>query len=256
MMNTPLISVIIPVYTGSFMLERAIQSALCQDMDLEILVINDCSPEDVDTVMVPYAQDPRILYLKNDKNLGAAESRNRGVWHARGKYIAFLDADDSWLPGKLQKQYTILEETGAVLCATGRELVKRSGESTGRTIGMPKTVTYRDLMKHNCISCSSVVMKREVALEFPMHHAQDSHEDYIMWLEILQKYGVAKGIDEPLLRYTISDQGKSGSKWKSAGMTLRVYRHMGFGPIKSAFCFCSYALHGVWKHYCSPKHHQ
>ena len=249
MINEPLISVIIPVYTGSLMLDRAIQSALQQDVALEIIVINDCSPEDVDGVMAPYMQNTSVLYLKNQQNMGAAESRNQGIRQAKGKYIAFLDADDSWLPGKLRKQYDLLETTGTAFCATGRELVRLDGTSTGRIITVPEIITYRRLLKHNCISCSSVVIRREIALEFPMHHAHNSHEDYIMWLEILQKYNLARGINEPLLRYTVSNQGKSGRKWKSARMTFRVYQRMGFGPLKALFCFISYVIHGVWKHY-------
>ena len=181
--------------------------------------------------------------------MGAAESRNRGVSHAKGKYVAFLDTDDYWAENKLEQQLALLEQTGCVLCATARELFRPDGTSTGRIIPVPDTITYRDLLKHNCIKCSSVVMRREVALEFPMRHAQDSHEDYILWLQVLQKYGTAVGINQPLLYYTASDQGKSGSKLHSAAMTWRVYRHMCFGPIKSAFCFMSYAIHGVWKHY-------
>ena len=214
-------------------------------------MINDCSPEDVDGVMAPYLARPEVVYLKNEKNLGAADSRNRGVQQAKGKYVAFLDADDCWVEGKLQKQLAVLEETGAVLCATAREHVRRDGETMGRIIPVPEEISYRDLLKHNCIACSSVVLRREAALEFPMRHAQDSHEDYILWLQVLQKYGIARGINEPLLRYTVSDQGKSGSKTHSAAMTWRVYRYMGFSPVKSALCFCSYAFHGVWKHYIS-----
>lgn len=247
MTATPLISVIIPVYSGTHLLSRAIDSALCQEVPLEVIVINDCSPENVDTVMVPYLE--RVIYLKNEQNLGAAESRNRGIRHAHGKYIAFLDADDYWLEGKLAAQLAVLEETGAVLCATARELIRPNGTLVGRVIPVSEVITYRTLLQHNCISCSSVVMCREAALEFPMRHAQDSHEDYILWLEVLRKYGTARGINQPLLRYTASDQGKSGSKLHSAVMTWRVYRHMGFGPVKSTLCFCSYALHGVWKHY-------
>ena len=246
-MKEPVISVVIPVYTGSRMLSRAIDSALCQAVPLEVIVVNDCSPEDVDAVMEPYAD--RVVYLKNSQNMGAAESRNRGIARAKGKYVAFLDADDYWAEGKLAQQLAVLERTGAVLCATARELIRPDGKTTGRVIPVPKTITYRDLLKHNCISCSSVVMDREVALEFPMRHAQDSHEDYILWLQVLRKYGTAVAINQPLLYYTASDQGKSGSKLHSAAMTWRVYRHMGFGPVKSALCFCSYALHGVWKHY-------
>ena len=243
------VSVIIPVYTGFRMLSRALDSALCQNVPLEVIVVNDCSPEDVDAVMAPYLAKPEVVYLKNEKNLGAADSRNRGIAQAKGEYVAFLDADDCWVEGKLQKQLAALEETGTVLCATARELVRLDGTSTGRVIPVPERISYKSLLKHNCITCSSVVMRREAALEFPMRHAQDSHEDYILWLEVLQKYGKACGINEPLVRYTVSDQGKSGSKLHSAAMTWRVYRHMDFGPVKSALCFISYALHGVWKHY-------
>ena len=247
MTNEPLISVVIPAYSGTHLLDRAVRSALAQDMPLEIIVINDCSPEDVDGVIAPYLD--RVVYLKNTQNMGAAESRNRGVSLAKGKYVAFLDADDYWAENKLTQQLAMLEQTGCVLCATARELIRPDGKSTGRVIPVPETITYRDLLKHNCINCSSVLMRREAALEFPMRHAQDSHDDYILWLQVLQKYGTAVGINQPLLYYTASDQGKSGSKLHSAAMTWRVYRHMGFGPIKSALCFVSKTLHGVWKYY-------
>lgn len=243
------ISVIIPVYTGARLLPRALDSVLCQNVPLEVIVVNDCSAEDVDGVIAPYLARPEVVYLKNEHNLGAADSRNRGVAQARGQYVAFLDADDYWLEGKLQKQLEVLEQTGAALCATARELMRPDGTVTGRVIPVPAVIRYRDLLKHNCITCSSVVMDRKIALEFPMRHAKDSHEDYILWLQVLQKYGIARGVNTPLVRYTVSDQGKSGSKLHSAAMTWRVYRYMGFGFVKSVLCFCSYALHGVWKHY-------
>ena len=249
MKMNPLVSVIIPVYSGSHLLARAIDSALGQDIPLEILVVNDASPEDVDAVMAAYQGNDSVVYLKNPRNLGAAESRNRGVAQARGKYVAFLDADDCWTEGKLVRQVALLEENGLVLCATGRELMRPDGTSMGRVISVPETITYRSLLKHNCISCSSVLIRADAAREFPMHHAQDSHEDYIMWLEVLRKYHTACGINEPLLKYTVSTQGKSGSKRKSAAMTYRVYQYMGFSPIQSALCFCSYAANGIWKHY-------
>lgn len=248
-MNNPLVSVIIPVYSGSSSLSRAIDSALCQKVSLEVIVINDCSPEDVDGVMTAYRDRPDVIYLKNERNLGAAETRNRGVREARGTYIAYLDADDRWAEGKLEQQLAALEHTGDVLCATARMQVRPDGTSTGRVIPVPERITYRQLLKHNCIACSSVLIRRQAALEFPMQHAQDSHEDYIMWLQLLRKYRTASGVNEPLLYYTASTTGKSGSKWQSALMTLQVYRHMGFGPVRSALCFCSYAVHGVWKHY-------
>ena len=94
---------------------------------------------------------------------------------------------------------------------------------------------------------ASVLMKAEVAKAFPMEH-EDSHEDYILWLKVLQKYGFACAVNEPLLRYRLSNTGKSGSKLHSAKMTFKVYRYMGFGTVSACLLFASYAFHGVMKY--------
>jgi len=247
-MNSVCVSVVIPAYNCANFIEKSIDSALCQMEELEVIVINDCSPDDLDSVMKKYEAIENVVYVKNEKNLGAACSRNKGVKLARGEYIAFLDGDDLWREGKLQKQLDALKQSGSVLCATAREMMTPTGELTGRIIPIKTEISYKQLTRHNCISCSSVLLKKEVALEFPMHH-DDSHEDYIMWLEILRKYKRACGVNEPLLLYRKSSSGKSGRKLNSAKMTFKVYRYMGFGIIKSLWCFCSYALNGVYKHW-------
>lgn len=246
-MDTPLISVIIPAYNCARMIGDAIDSALMQEVPLEVIVVNDCSPDDLDAVMEAYRDQPAVRYVKNEQNMGASQSRNKGVLLAQGKYVAFLDGDDRWTAHKLEKQLAAIESSGAVLCCTARELLTPEGERTGRVLPVKEMISYRELLKHNSITCSSVLLRTEVAREFPMHH-EDSHEDYIMWLEILQKYGTACGVNEPLVQYRLSNTGKSGSKFKSARMTFKVYRYMGFGMGKSIACFCSYAFHGVKKY--------
>lgn len=246
-MNEPLVSVVMPAYRCADTIGAAIESVLSQKVSLELIIIDDCSPEELEGPVSPWLGDPRVTFLKNEENLGAAESRNRGVAMARGDYVAFLDADDIWAPGKLEKQLKLLAETGCVLCATARELMTPAGTLTGRVIPVKPLISYRELLKHNSINCSSVLMKAEVAREFPMCH-EDSHEDYILWLKILRKYGCACAVNEPLVKYRLSTTGKSGSKLKSAGMTLKVYRYMGFGPVKTLILFISYALHGVAKY--------
>ena len=247
-MNKPKVSVIIPAYNCAELISNAIDSALCQDVDLEVLVLNDCSPDHLDDVMTAYAQESRVRYLKNPENLGASGTRNRGVSLAKGEYVAFLDADDCWLPGKLSRQLKLLEETGCILSCTAREMMTPDWRSTGRIIPVQERISYRDLLKENSISCSSVVLPTAVAREFPMEH-EDSHEDYIMWLRILKKYGSACGINEPLMQYRISTTGKSGNKLKSATMTWKVYRYMEFSLVQSVICFVSYAFRGVKKHW-------
>ena len=236
-----------PAYRCAETIGEAVASVLRQNVELELLIIDDCSPDSLKEVLSPFLSDSRIRLVHNEENLGVARSRNRGVQLAKGRYIAFLDADDVWMPEKLVQQIRLLEETGTVLCCTARELMTPEGKPTGRMIPVKTGITYQELLKHNSINCSSVVLKREVALEFPMRH-DDSHEDYITWLKILRKYGIACGIKKPLLQYRLSNTGKSGSKSKSAVMTFRAYRYMGFGTVQSVFLFCRYGIHGIWKY--------
>ncbi|MBQ6834703.1 MAG: glycosyltransferase family 2 protein [Lachnospiraceae bacterium] len=245
--NEILVSVIIPAYNCEKYISKAIYSALSQDVPLEVLVLNDCATDGTEAAVRPYLDNPEVRYIKNEQNMGVAKTRNRGVQLARGKYVAFLDSDDWWEHDKLKKQLARIEAEKVVLCCTGRDLMNPDGSFMGKYIPVSEKITYRSLLKHNCINCSSVLLRRDVALEFPMDY-EDSHEDYITWLKILKKYGCACGIDEPLLKYRLSTTGKSGSKFKSAGMTWKVYRYMGFGPVKSLICFCSYAIHGLWKY--------
>lgn len=246
-MRMPEVSVVMPVYNGEKYIRQAIESVFIQDVSLELLVIDDGSCDGTAGILKEYEGRENFRYFHNSSNLGAAGSRNRGVREARGRYIAFLDADDWWEEGKLSAQLKQLKSTGRVLCSTGRTLMDSSGADTGRYIPVKETVTYRDLLSHNSINCSSVVVKKEAALEFPMEH-DDSHEDYITWLKILKKYGPAVGIDRPYLKYRLSEGGKSRNKLKSARMTYHVYRYVGYGPVKSTCFFISYALHGLWKY--------
>lgn len=247
-MNEVLVSVIMPAYNCAQYIQQALDSALMQDVPMEILVLNDCSQDDLDNVMMEYAQDHRVRYVKNSHNLGVAETRNRGIRMARGEYIAFLDADDVWAPGKLKKQLALIEQKQTVICSTARELMNPDGSLTGYVIPVKEEFTFRDMLLHNQVNCSSVLMRTEVAKEFPMHH-DDSHEDYLMWLEVLQKYGRGCAVNEPLLKYRISESGKSGTKWNSAKMTFLTYRYMGFGILRAAKYFVCYAFNGVRKYF-------
>ena len=247
-MEEVLVSVIIPVYNGARYIRQALDSALAQDVPAEILVIDDGSKDNLDEVMREYQEYPQIRYMKNEQNLGVAETRNRGVSMAVGEYVAFLDADDVWEEEKLKKQLALIRKNGTVICSSARELMKPDGTLTGYIIPVKTEYAFKDILGGNPINCSSVLVKTEVAREFPMHH-DDSHEDYLMWLEILKKYGKGCAVNEPLLKYRVSETGKSGSKWQSAKMTFMVYRYMGFGWVRCILHFCSYALHGMMKYF-------
>lgn len=245
--ETPIVSVIMPAFHSERTIDAAILSVLCQDVALELLILDNSPDDGTYTAVLSYLGDPRVIYHHNPVNEGVAASRNIGIGMAKGRYIAFLDSDDWWAPGKLKKQVSCLEETGLVLCSTAREFVEPDGTRTGRVVGVPERITYRKLLHTNCINCSSVLAKREVIAEFGMEH-DDAHEDYILWLHILKKYKKAAGINEPLLFYRKSASAKTGNKLKSAQMHYRSLRYAGIGPVRSAVYFVSYAVHGVIKH--------
>ena len=193
----PAVSVIMPVYNGEKYIAQAVQSVYAQNIPLELIVLDDGSVDGTWKALIPWENRPDFCLYKNERNLSAAGSRNRGVSVAKGRYVAFLDADDWWEEGKLAAQLAALEMTGDVICSTGRDLMNPDGTSTGKYISVKSRLDYHELLKHNSINCSSVLILREVALEFPMEH-DDSHEDYITWLKVVRKYGHATGINRPL----------------------------------------------------------
>lgn len=264
-MDEILVSVVMPAHNAEKYIRGAIESVFAQqgDFQIELFVIDDASEDRTEKIVKDCMQSqrekqaenaifekkvlPELIYLKNEHNLGVAETRNRGIREASGAYIAFLDADDWWMPEKLACQLKLMEKKHAVLSATARELMQPGGASTGKIIAIPEEITYQMLLRTNSIPCSSVLMKTGVAREFYMSH-DELHEDYILWLKVLKKYGKAYGIDEPLLKCRLSEGGKSRNKIKSAKMQFGVYRYMGFGVVKSIYYFVQYAVNGFRKY--------
>ncbi len=242
------ITVIMPCYNSAGTIKTAIDSVFAQTEPAYLLVIDDGSTDGIREVLAPYLARDDFRLLKNEKNLGVAKSRMRGVREADTPYVAFLDADDWWAPEKLKVQLSKMEETQAVLSSTARELFDAAGNPTGRVIPIPEIIDARVILKSNYLNCSAVMVKRDVMLEFPMEH-DDSHEDYISWIGIIRRYGWALGIAEPYLKYRLSEGSKSRNKLKSAKMNFMVYRYCGYSLLQSVCYFISYAFHGVKKYY-------
>jgi glycosyltransferase involved in cell wall biosynthesis len=129
MEHGPLISAVIPAYNRGDTIERALDSVRAQDVnDMEIIVVDNCSQDNTVSRVKAWAQsEPRLKLICHDRNKGEAGSRNTGVKTARGKYIAFLDSDDEWLPGKLKRQLDALASSDASGCFTGQNVVLPDG---------------------------------------------------------------------------------------------------------------------------------
>lgn len=110
MIMNELVSIIMPSYNTASFISKTIESVLNQTYkNWELLIVDDCSTDDTDEIVSKY-NDKRIVYLKNEKNSGAAISRNRALRNAKGKWIAFLDSDDLWHPTKLEKQIKFMKK--------------------------------------------------------------------------------------------------------------------------------------------------
>lgn len=138
-----LVSIIMPSYNTAPYISETIQSVLNQTyQNWELIVVDDCSTDNTDQV-VAYIKDERIKYLKNEKNSGAAISRNRALRESKGRWIAFLDSDDLWMTEKLEKQIAFMESNGYSFSYTNYEEMDMDGNSTGvKVTGPPKS--YKD----------------------------------------------------------------------------------------------------------------
>ncbi|MBS3991592.1 MAG: glycosyltransferase family 2 protein [Erysipelothrix sp.] len=245
LIHTQKVSVIIPAYNSASTLKEAIDSVLDQGVEVEIIVMDDASKDNTLEVLKPY--NDKIKIFTALKNQGVAYSRYHGIRHASHEWIAFLDSDDAWNPGKLKHQLQMCLEKDALICATARELANEHGESLNRILEVKDKITYQDILKTNSITNSSILMRKEVALEVPLFDSS-LHEDYLMWLTLLKKYGYAIGINEPYVRYRISSTSKSGNKLKSAKMHFNTQRAFNIPLIQVMFNMIPYAYNGLKKH--------
>lgn len=252
-----LISIIMPAWNAANTISDSVRSVLTQTYNTwELIVIDDASTDSTCEIVQYFARtDSRISLLRNLRNAGVSSARNKGILAAHGPWIAFLDSDDLWMPQKLEKQVKAITRPDGLadtvlpdLVFTGSRFIDQAGQDLSCCLHAPKTITYRQLLKQNVISCSSVLVRRELLLQYPMKHDK-MHEDYAVWLQILQSGHVARGINEPLLVYRLSPRSKSGNKKKAAAMTYRVYRFIGLGHVSACYYFIWYAFKSLKKYF-------
>ncbi len=158
------VSVIIPTYNRSELLIKAIGSLENQShQNMEIIIIDDFSTDDTAEV-VKEMTDERIIYLRHDTNKGGSAARNTGIQRATGDFIGFLDSDDQWLPGKLEKQLKKFKEQPDVgVIYTGVQVVNENNEPTRKIIPECRGIILSKLFESNCIdTTSSVLVKKEI----------------------------------------------------------------------------------------------
>lgn len=244
------ISVIMPAYNAEKYISEAINSVIGQSYpNWELIIIDDSSKDStLDIIKELLKKDERIILLQNKDNKGVSYSRNLGIKKAKYNWIAFLDSDDIWTEDKLYKQVEALNDnTQMDLIYTGSAFINRMGDYSSYILSVPMRITYYELLKQNLISCSSVLIKKELLEKYEMKY-DDMHEDFAVWLQILKAGYKAMGVNEPLLIYRLSDNSKSSDKRKAAMMTYKVYRYLKLSYISSVYYLGWYSVKNIKKY--------
>lgn len=234
-------------YDAEKTIVRAIQSVVDQTYEnWELLVINDCSKDNTVEVVRSFS-DPRIKLYQNPVNYGVSKTRKVGLDAAAGEWIAILDSDDAWTTDKLEKQMALASSTGAELIFTGSAFMNNEGEPIEWILHVPERIEYRELLKQNVVSNSSVLVRTDLYRSY-FAIGDGMHEDFAIWLGMTRDGHTAYGIDEPLLIYRLSSASKSSNKLKAVRMNWKTYRYMGLSVPTALYYMCWYAFKGLRKY--------
>jgi len=209
----PIVSVVIPSYNAMKFLPATLSSVLQQTFtDFEILIINDGSKDNINDWFTTIS-DSRVKLISQE-NKGVASARNTGILNSQGKYIAFLDADDVWVPTKLEKQFRCLEDNSEIgLVDTLVFFVDAEGEKlfTAGSIYKSGNV-YEKILVTNLVPCGSTAMVRRLCFDRigVFDESLKACEDWHMWVRIASQYNF-QVIEEPLVHYRQHSSNVSNS---------------------------------------------
>jgi len=244
-----LVSIITPVYNASTYLASTIESVLAQTYpEWELLLSDDCSTDGSKSIANSYRHiDRRIKLLTSKENTGPAGCRNRAIQSARGKYIAFLDSDDLWVPEKLDLQVEFMSHGKYHLSFTAYQKIDEQGNNIGGQLYGPSSVSYNQLLNSNSIPCLTAMYDAERLGKYFMEDI--GHEDYVYWLKILKDGYTAHGIEKVLAYYRVRKGSISNNKLKAASFQWNIYRNVvDLSLWKSLYHFSIYSYHGLRKH--------
>lgn len=244
-----LVSVIVPVYNAEMFLRETIETILNQTYKkYELILVDDCSTDNSVNIINKYKEkDKRIKLIKNQKNSGAAVTRNNGIKKAVGQYISFIDADDKWEPTKLERQIKFMKENNCEFSFTSYQFADEFCNLIDKKVIVPSTITYKQALKNTTIWTSTVMLdmaklKKEDIYMPNLKRGQDT----ATWWKILKKIDKAYGIKDVFSYYRRTNSSLSANKLTALKRTWNLYRNIEkFNIIKSTYYFVFYVLNAV-----------
>lgn len=231
MENIGKVSVIMPAYNGSEFIGDAIDSVISQTYSFwELLIVDDASTDNTPEIIKNYSSsDNRIQLLQNSKNYGTQHARNRAIEEASGRFIAFLDADDLWLPEKLEIQLKTLRNNNLAGCFSSYDLIDEKGEAIGKQIRALPELSYSKLLKANYVgNLTGIYNAEKIGKVFCPDIAK--RQDWALWLEVIRRGGPLKGIQKSLAKYRIRKGSISNNKMEMLRYNFNIYHKvLGFG---------------------------
>jgi teichuronic acid biosynthesis glycosyltransferase TuaG len=244
-----LISVIMPYFKKKYFVKSAINSVLSQSYKkFELIIIyDDQDKTELSLLKKILKKDRRIKLLVNKKNIGAGLSRNKGIEISKGKYLAFIDADDVWTKRKIEKQYIFMKKNNYSVTHTSYKIIS----SNNKILNYRKArdfKRYSSLLKSCDIGLSTVLIKKKILEKKIRFVNLKTKEDFVLWLKILKKGYSFMSIDKPLSMWRKVDDSLSSSIFQRLKDAFSVYnKHMKISTLKSLYLVLCLSLNFLKK---------
>lgn len=246
-----MVSIITPVYKCEKLIEETIKSVLNQTYkNWEWLLVDDCTPDNSAEIIKKYQEkDNRIKYFKLNENSGAAIARNKALNESRGRFVAYLDADDLWKNNKLEKQVSFMKENGYAFSCTDYEKIDENGNSLNKIVTIPKEVTYELFLRNTIIQTVGVMVDTKLTgkeiIKMPNIRRR---QDAATWCQLLKNGFNCYECPENLSYYRVVSNSLSSNKFKAVKMNWYWYRKIEKLPFwKAYYCFIGYAWNACKK---------
>lgn len=244
------VSIIVPVYKAENYIEETIRHVAAQTYtDWELLLVVDGSGDRSAQVIQDYREaesENRLRLIVNEENMGAAKARNKGLQEARGRYIAYVDADDLWMPEKLELELQFMREKQAAFVFSGYEFADQHGVGTGKVVHVPEQMSYTDALKNTTIFTSTVLFDTQLIPRELLEMPDIKSEDTALWWKVLRSGYTAYGLDRNLVLYRRPAESLSSNKVEAIRRIWNLYRRAeGLSIPRSAYYFCFWAVRAV-----------
>ena len=256
-----LVSIVVPVYNAGKYIVNTIRMVEDQTFEnWELVLVDDCSSDNSRAVIREYlaarpeaageAKAPKgaIRLIEKEKNQGAAMARNTGVDAARGRYIAFLDADDVWLPQKLEKELEFMKRSRAAFVFTSYEFGDEKAAGTGKTVHAPAELVYEKALSRTVIFTSTVLLDTKKTGREIIQMPEIKSEDTATWWKLLRSGFTAYGLDEVLVIYRRPAKSLSSNKLEAIRRIWNLYRKQeGLSFCRSGYNLFFWAVRATWR---------